>query len=121
MGMIRKIKVESVAAGYLRSLSSLHEIIPFSKQVSLNTTTRVQEVLFGLSQPGGPYYAPRQVRRAAREAFGSIYPNGKCFRALLKLGTSVLHPAYSVNAVVAGVVALGQKYVGFLLFLISPM
>jgi hypothetical protein len=121
MGMIRKIKVEGVAAGYLRSLSSLHEIIPFSKQVSLNTTTRVQEVLFGLSQPGGPYYAPRQVRRAARETFGSIYPNGKYFRALLKLSTSLLHPAYSANAVVAGVVAVGHKYFGFLLYLISSV
>ncbi|WZN66076.1 tRNA (adenine(37)-N6)-methyltransferase [Chloropicon roscoffensis] len=97
-GVIRKIKCEAVTVAYLSSLYRLHELIPF-KGLSISTTARVQEVLFTLSQPGGPYYAPKAVRVASREAFSRIYPHGKRLRALFKVLTSILHPAYSLNLV----------------------
>ena len=99
MGIIRKTKVEDVIILYLESLSRLNQLISFS-MLSLVSTTRVQELLFSLSQPGGPHYPPRAVRSAARLAFSKIYPNGKYLRAIFKVLTSLLHPAYSLNAVI---------------------
>ncbi|QDZ24757.1 tRNA (adenine(37)-N6)-methyltransferase [Chloropicon primus] len=104
-GVLRKIKVEGVIITYLSSLVRLHELIPFST-LSLATTARVQEVLFTLSQPGGPYYAPKAVRVQARNSFSKIYPHGKRMRALFKILTSILHPAYSVNAMLSNISTL---------------
>jgi len=99
---MRKLKVESVTILYLSSLVQLNSFLPFSA-LSIESTARVQELLFTLSQPGGPYYAPKRVRVAARKTFGKIYPNGHLLRGVFKVLTSLLHPAYSINAVLANV------------------
>ena len=92
-------KVEAVILTMMTALADLDALASFAG-LTMGTTVRLQELLFMLSQPGGPYYAPAAVRHGAAATFGRLYPKGKTTRAAFKVVTSILHPAYSINAFV---------------------
>ena len=81
----------------------------------LPLTSSAGTLLFTMSQPGGPFYAPRKVRHAAVRTFDAIYPRGRRLRWLFKTATAMLHPfpfiTTALNAGWSALSAVGEKVV----------
>lgn len=53
---------------------------------------RLASDLYNLAAPGGPYYPPPTVQRAATAALDSLFPTGQGTRRLLRLVFRALYP-----------------------------
>ena len=62
------------------------------------TTLRFQRSLYLLSQPGGPYYPPASVRKAAFKCLNSLFPQGKFLRTIFASAFRLSYPYYNISA-----------------------
>lgn len=92
-----KVRAAEELTQIMAGLVDLNSRVPFGDYLTLGTTLRLQELLYLLSQPGGPHYPPTVVRHAAAVTYDQLYP-GRYLRALFKMLTSILHPLYGAKA-----------------------
>jgi len=64
----------------------------------LSTLLKLQSVLYNISAPGGPFYAPRDVRVAARKTMEVLFPRGNISRTLTYLAFRLTHPYYATKS-----------------------
>eukprot|EP00775_Hariotina_reticulata_P006052 gene6052-6290_t len=95
---ITRVRTEQGLLTYLSCLKAL-EGAAHLKSLKSITRLRLQSELYGLTSPGGPYYAPRAVRSAALEVLDALFPMGRRSRRLVRLIFRVLHPAEFLGAI----------------------
>jgi hypothetical protein len=69
----------------------LFRCLPYMSKVTQN---KVINTFNDFSHPGGPFFAPRQLRHFALKAMGAMFPEGKEARKLIHNVFRLMHPYY---------------------------
>ena len=71
---LRAINVEEVLVDCLRVCMALAKVKDWNRRAGPLVSLRFQRSIYLLSQPGGPYYPPPSVRKAAFKCLNVLYP-----------------------------------------------
>lgn len=84
------IRSEELIVQFLVRMRSLLAVVP--RSLDITARLRLENILHGLSSPGGPLYPPRGVRAHARKVQDELFPQGRHSRQLVHLSFRLLNP-----------------------------
>jgi len=95
--VMRQIKLVKNEYVLLRYIENCVEFQGFN--LSDETRVKLQSTLCTYTSPGGPAYAPRSVRTAARATLDTLFPSGRFSRKTIHYLFRLLHPYYSTRSI----------------------